>query len=215
MTARVSTRLVCLLAVVLAAVLGTAAWAWHAAQDDLLKLRTELRATQARASQAEAALAETERLRAAGDALTHRLAAAEAARATAYKERDDAILRATTGRPCLRGDALRVLDGAPGLSLAHLPGAAGSAAAAHAAAAADPAAAGAGAGAPGAAERGADTGADTSATVTDTGAARWMLAAGQQYEACRARLDALIDFERQRAARVPPAAAGPLNERAP
>lgn len=190
------------LALTLAAVLGLAGWAgwaWRSARAELGELRSQLGAAQARTRQAEATLLEAERLRAAGDVLSHQLAAAEAARALAYKERDDAILRATTGRPCLRADAVRVLDGAPGLAFAVVPGPAGGAAAADAAAAADPGAAGAGTGG------GAGGLAAQQATVTDTDAARWMAAAGQQYETCRGRLQALIDFERQRAAAQVPA----------
>lgn len=89
---------------------------------------------------------------------------------------------ATTGADCLRSDALRVLDGAPGLWVstdtppAWAPGATAGTAAAHAAAAADP-----GLGAPG-------------RTASDRQVSAWILTAGLQYEECRARLDALITY---------------------
>lgn len=147
-----------------------------------------------RAAQAEAELGQNRRVLAQwreaqrrGDELATQLLAAEAARAALTRERDDAIARATTGRACLGGSALRVLDGAPGLRVAVVPAAAASAAAAHAAAAADTGDA--------AADGGPGPRADPADAVSDdTAVARWMLAAGAQYETCRARLHALIDF---------------------
>lgn len=98
-----------------------------------------------------------------GDVLTRQLSAATRAASRLRKERDHALQLATTGRACLDGAALRVLDGAPGLRV-DLPAATGGAA-------------------------GAD-----GAVATDTDLARWALDAGEQYEACRGRLGALIDF---------------------
>lgn len=98
-----------------------------------------------------------------GDALTRQLSAATRAASRLRKERDHALQLATTGRACLDGAALRVLDGAPGLRV-DLPATAAGAA-------------------------GAD-----GAVATDTDLARWALDAGEQYEACRGRLGALIDF---------------------
>lgn len=79
-------------------------------------------------------------------------------------EKRDAIRQATTGKPCLNGPALRLLSSAPGLSVRDLPPTTGSVIAA---------------GEP---------------IATDTDIAFWMVDAGAQFEACRARLDALIDW---------------------
>jgi hypothetical protein len=165
----------------------------------------------ARAEQAEAELAHNRRvltqLREAqrlGDELSARLLAAEAERAQLTQERDDAIARATTGRACLGSRALRVLDGAPGLRVAVVPAAAASAAAAHAAAAADPGAAGADADASSIAGPGLRaSGVGLEPVSDDTAIARWILHAGAQYETCRARLHALIDYSTGAAAHAP------------
>jgi hypothetical protein len=154
-----------------------------------------------RAATAEATLTRERELRVRADVLTAQLAAAERDIHAALKERDDALQRATTGRPCLRADALRVLDGAPGLRVQPVPAAAAADARAHAAAAADPGldrAAGAPAAEP------AAGGLDARLEATDTQAAGWMLAAGAQYETCRARLHALIDHVSGAAAAGPP-----------
>lgn len=79
-------------------------------------------------------------------------------------EKRNAIAKATTGKPCLNGAALRLLDGAPGLSVRDLPPATGGAAAA---------------GEP---------------VASDTDVAVWIVDAGAAFEVCRARLDALIDW---------------------
>lgn len=83
------------------------------------------------------------------------------------------ISLATTGRPCLGGPVLRLLDQAPGIDLRGLPQATGSAASAGGAATAV----------------GGDADAEYS---SDTQAALWIAEAGARYEVCRARLDALI-----------------------
>lgn len=93
---------------------------------------------------------------------------------------------ATTGRDCLRSDALRVLDGAPGLWVssdtmpAWASGAAAGPAAAHAPAAADPGLHPA-----------------EGLIASDRQVGDWILTAGAQYQECRARLDALIGYVQQ------------------
>jgi hypothetical protein len=82
------------------------------------------------------------------------------------------LSKATTGRPCLGGDALRLLDGAPGLRVAGLPQAAASA--------------------PGAGEPPGTAGGDSTWYSTDTQITGWAIDAGAAFETCRARLDALI-----------------------
>lgn len=94
------------------------------------------------------------------------------------REKRDAINKVTTGRACLGESALRLLNSAPGLSVRGLAPATGIAAAAGAQAAPD------------------------TVISTDTDIAIWAVDAGAQYEVCRARLDALIDWHLQPA---PPA----------
>lgn len=164
--------------------LGMAAW------------RNDVKTAERERLQAQAAVqlkAEAQRQAALAASLQDRLAAADAARAQAKKERDDAINRATTGRACLGSSALRVLDGAPGLRVAARPDTTASPDATHAALAADTGERGREPEGP--ADAGQTAAAGLSGPVaTDTGVARWMLAAGAQYEQCRARLDALIDY---------------------
>lgn len=85
------------------------------------------------------------------------------------------LARATSGRPCLSAAAVGLLNRLPALrhpgAGLHLPAPTGGAAAA-------PAAAASGA-------------ADRAAVNTDADVAEWMAAAAGQYEACRARIDAL------------------------
>lgn len=130
----------------------------------------------ARAQAVSAALQRERTARAAADAAQASLAAALATNTQITRERDDAITKVTAGSACLRGAALRLLDGAPGLSVSDLPVPAARPAGAHGPTATDP-------------ER---AGGDR--VVTDTGIARWSLSAGLQYEECRTRLDALIDY---------------------
>lgn len=91
------------------------------------------------------------------------------------REKRDAIHKVTTGRACLGGPALRLLNSAPGLTVSGITQATGSAPAAGAAAAPN-----------------TDNGTDI--VSTDTDMAIWAVDAGAQYEVCRARLDALIDW---------------------
>ena len=93
------------------------------------------------------------------------------------QEKTDAIKSATVGRACLSDRALRVLNGSPGIRVAGLDGMPTTgprADAASAPTATDPDTAG--------------------LIVTDTGIATWSVTAGKQYEACRLRLNALIDW---------------------
>lgn len=103
------------------------------------------------------------------DALTSDLNTAIRAARELQQGLDDAISRTTDGRACLRGPALRLLDGAPGLRVAGLPPAGGGSA-----------------------------GADARIAATDTDLGRWAVAAGRQYDECRKRLDALIGWHEGR-----------------
>lgn len=152
--------------------LGLVVGAWTGRQGPVRELEA-LRVTQAEAGRL-AAQAAARRLQAAqerGDALTRRVRALERLGAARLKERNDALQRATLGRPCLGVDALRVLDGSPGLRVERVPAPTGSAPGANAAAAAD-----------------------SGQLASDRDVGSWALEAGEQYERCRTRLGALIDF---------------------
>lgn len=136
---------------------------------------------QAQQAQAQAALDLAQAARRAADAAQAQLAQALHSNQTLTQERRHALQQATTNRTCLAGPALRVLDGAPGLRLAQLPhGAAGLA---------DPHA--------GAAAAAADLGTAPEWVSSEADIAGWILTAGSQYEECRARLGALIDYVQQ------------------
>ena len=89
-------------------------------------------------------------------------------------EKTHAILQATTGNPCLFEPALRLLNTAPGLTVAGLPSTPASAAAAGGATDA--------------------VGGVNSWASTDTDISLWAIDTGAAYEVCRARLDALISW---------------------
>lgn len=131
--------------------------------------RAELKATQAESARiaATAALRELEDARRRGDALTEQLRGSERQIEVLSKEKSDALKRSTTGRACLGTAALRVLDTAPGLRVAGMPQATGSAA-------------------------GAD-----GPVATDTDIGQWSIAAGAQFERCRERLGTLIEWHRE------------------
>ena len=124
----------------------------------------ELRAAHDRAlfATAEAASRQLYQAQQRGDALTRDLAAARATARQLTKERSRNVQTVTDGRVCLREPALRLLHGAPGLSV-HLPQPAGGTA-----------------------------GADAARVATDTHLAGWALDAGEHYAECAQRLDALI-----------------------
>lgn len=113
-----------------------------------------------------------------GDQLMNALELRQAQVNQLAREKRDALTKVTTGRACLGESALRVLNSAPGLSVRGLAPASS-----------------------GAAATGAATAADT-VVSTDTDIASWAVDAGAQFEVCRARLDALIDWHLQPA---PPA----------
>lgn len=114
-----------------------------------------------------------------GDQLVNALEARQDQVNQLAREKRDAINKVTTGRPCLGGPALRLLNSAPGLTVSGITSATGSAPAAGATAAPDT-------------NNGTGSGSDIFSTDTDV--AVWAVDAGAQYEVCRARLDALIDW---------------------
>lgn len=117
---------------------------------------------------AQAALDRLQQAQARGDALQARLAAEEANRQTQAQENAREIKRLTTGRPCLNAGTVRLLnEPAIGLRASTLPTPASGTIAADAAAA------------------------------SDTDVAGWIDAARRQYDACRDRLGALIDWHQE------------------
>ena len=124
-------------------------------------------ATQERQA-AQAALDRLQQAQARGDALQARLAAEETHRQTQAQEHAREIKRLTTGRPCLNAGTVRLLnEPAIGLRNSGLPAPASGAAAEGAPAA------------------------------SDTDVAGWIDNAQRQYDACRGRLDALIDWHQE------------------
>lgn len=99
-----------------------------------------------------------------GNALAATASAAEAARDTALQETQYALRKTTTGKPCLSGATVRLLNDPAGLRSAELPSAAGQPAGADAAAA------------------------------SDTDVALWAAFARRSYDTCRGRIDALNEF---------------------
>lgn len=163
---------------------GAAAGSWITAQvknAQLAELRTEQAERVARAE--TLARQRLQAAQARGDELTVQLTAANQAAADLRKELDDALSKVTTGRPCLGGAALRVLDRAPGIAPAGLPAPASVAAGADAGHPAAPAAQPAG---------------DEGDAATDTDVARWALHAAGEYGECTRRLGALIDWHDER-----------------
>jgi TolA-binding protein len=112
------------------------------------------------------ALAHLQQAQARGDRLEIRLAEEEEARQIQEKFHADEIKRLTRGRRCLDAPAVRLLNAAPGLPAGpeRLP-------------------------AP--ASRPVD---QDAAAASDTDVALWANAVRQQYDACRSRLAALVDW---------------------
>ncbi len=161
------------MAIAVAALLALAGWGGYragVATGERLAAEAREKARQAELANTHAALALLQAAQARGDVLTRDLSAATRAATRLRKERDDALSRVTTGRVCLDEPALRVLDAAPGLRVV-LPDAAGR-----------------------------TTGADAGRAATDSHVAHWALDAGGQYDECRRRLDALIDWHKHETA---------------
>lgn len=162
-------RLVLWLGVVAVSAAGGAWVRGSIADAEISRLRFD--AARQQASQAEHASRRLLEAQTHGDALTAQLETANRAAMRLQENLDDALRRATTGRPCLREPALRLLDGATGIKLG-MPAPAGGAAAAD----------------------GSPAAAAGELVSSDTDVAVWIGRAGQQYDECRRRLDALIDW---------------------
>lgn len=134
------------------------------------------------ATQAKAERQAKEELQAAqarGNALSRTLLQQQEQIIQLKSEKLHALSQATTGRPCLNGPTLRLLDQAPGLDVRGLPPATGRTLATGGAIAA-----------PG----GDDPVTTDAAYSSDTQTARWIAEAAARFEVCRARLDALIEW---------------------
>lgn len=106
-----------------------------------------------------------------GNALAARVTAAESTRDIALQETQDALRKVTTGKPCLGGAAVRLLNHS--VDTANMPTATSQPAGAAAAAATD------------------------SDYVSDTDIALWAAFARRSYDTCRGRIDALNEFFNQ------------------
>lgn len=134
-------------------------------------LRIERDAQKARASALEAINARLKTETERGQKLSQQLISAENALNQKSQELRNEITRSTRGRACLDARTVRLLNNAGNRHAAAddaLPKTAGAPDAAHGAAA------------------------------SDTDVAQWAAGARSQYERCRARLDALIDYEEGR-----------------
>jgi len=120
---------------------------------------------EAEAAAAAAALERLQQAQARGDELAQQLATAETTLQTQAEEASREIARLTTGRRCLDGAVVRLLNGpSPGIRLGAVPQTPGQPAAADGAAA------------------------------SDRDVAQWARVCRTRYDTCRARLDALIDY---------------------
>lgn len=157
---------------------STATW-WiaraplHIANADLRKENTDLREAHAEAIRL-AALAAAKRIDTAvqvGQQIEKRLNDVLTANARLKEEKTDEVNHYTLGRPCLRGPALRLLSGSPGISVgtldSQLPSTAGAPAT------------------------------EAGSVATDTDITGWAIETGERYEACRKQLDALIGWVEQ------------------
>lgn len=157
------------------AIAASATWPLARAplQGDIADLRMEnagLREANAETARLAALAASRQLAQAqqAGQLADARLTKTLARNARLTKEKTDALAAATTGGPCLRGDALRVLHGATGITVS--------------------------AGVPGMPAPTGAPAAEAGAVATDTGVSQWIAAAGERYEACREQLHELIDW---------------------
>lgn len=184
-----------------AGVLSLAAWIGFGlgqarAQAKLAACQTK--AADLQAASASAALAQAQRAASAATAAQAQLANKLQSNSQNLSTRasHERIAASTTGLACLRGPAMRLLNGAPGLHVNPATFATTSALAAHGTATSVASAN------VGNAQDAVTDVAVTNATVTDdaisdTAMVGWLFLAGNQFEACRARLDALIDWSVQ------------------
>ncbi|WP_153117390.1 hypothetical protein [Rhodocyclus tenuis] len=165
-----NTATVGIVAAAIAGLVGAAAGYRYADAQGIAALERVQRAeANKRAAVVEAAATRLIAANRQADELTERVAAADAARDTAAQERDRALKSLTTGRACLDGNVVRLLNQPTGARVGQLP-----------AAADEPADGAAGA-------------------ATDTDVAGWIGDARDAYDACRGRIDALREWRNTQA----------------
>lgn len=148
----------------IAALIFAAGWQIEGWRKDAEIERIERAHAEQRARDAQAAAEEIAAATRRGNELAARVAAAEATRDTALQETQDALRKVTTGKPCLSGAAVRLLNESNGLK-----------AAVPAVSSGEPARVDA-------------------TVATDTDIAQWAANAIRSYDTCRGRLDAIADF---------------------
>lgn len=155
-----------LIALALLAAAGGGAWLMAEVKDGEI---ATIHSDQAKAELValRASLARIQAAKERGDTLEKRLAQAEVIRQQQAKEATSEIKRLTRGVPCLNAGTVRLLNqSSQGIHLATLPNTAGGAVAADA------------------------------AVASDTDVAGWIDNAQRQYDKCRDRLQALIDWHK-------------------
>ena len=158
---------VALFALFCGALVALGAWAGHSlGRAPLLVDLADLRTSQAETAklQAMAAARTLSDAQVRSDALTLRLAGSQEQISNSQRAAHASINQTTSNRPCLRADAVRVLNRTDSTAGPDVPQTSGSAAA---------------------------TG---EAFATDADVGHWAVDAHAQYEQCRQRLDALIDW---------------------
>jgi hypothetical protein len=153
-----------IIAAVLALVSFAAGWTVQGWRQAAALVRLETAHATARATALQQHAAQLAAWQARGAALVATVARHENALTLAHQEKTDALRRLTTGRPCLGGAAVRLLNDPAGLKPAALPAPSGQPAEPDAAFASD----------------------------TDVGL--WAASARRQYDTCRGRLQAVADF---------------------
>ena len=148
----------------IAALIFAAGWAVEGWRKDAQIERLERVHADEKARAVQEAAEELQAAVKRGNELAARVTAAEATRDTALQETQHALRKETTGKPCLSGAAVRLLNESAGLkpTVSAVP--------------------------PGQPAR------DDAAVATDTDIAQWVAFAIRSYDTCRGRLDAIADF---------------------
>jgi len=143
---------------------------WQLGRLPVLAQLADLRTTHAETARlaARSAANTLQQAQQRGDVLTDALAQRQAQIDQLHQDKRHALTRVTTGRPCLSSAAVRLLNDDP-----------------------------ADYGAPGVPQATGSPDADHATTATDADVGGWAIAARAQYNTCRARLSALIDWHGQ------------------
>lgn len=150
------------------------AWDWQGARADARVMDLQRQAAVRQAEEAAASAAALRRERDRTDQITRAAGQREAALDTKLQETQRALKTATTGRPCLGGAALRVLDQSTGLRPPPGSALASVLDRGYAGAAADP---------------------SGEEAASDTDVAEWIATSGRYYERCRARIHDIREWQ--------------------